>query len=84
MSITQINHGQQQEHSDDRRRSEARPKKFSTKLSDQQINSNCSSNYAHVPMIYVNDQERKEMPDFAMDSSTANDLILLDHVQSNE
>lgn len=84
MSITQINHGQQQEHSEDRRRSETRPKKFSTKLSDQQINSNCSSNYAHVPMIYVNDQERKEMPDFAMDSSTTNDLILLDHSQSNE
>ena len=84
MSITQVNQGQQQEHSEDRRRSETRPKKFSTKLSDQQINSNCSSNHAHVPMIYVNDHERKEMPDFALDSSVTNDVILLDHSQSNE
>jgi hypothetical protein len=80
MSITQINHGQQSQHSDDRRhRSETRSKKLSTKLSDQQINSNCSSTYGHVPMIHFNDHERKEMSDFSIESPVQNDATLLVH-----
>jgi len=70
MSITQINHAQASQSSDfDRRRSETRPKKFVSKLSDQQTNSNSSSIHFHLN----NDHDRRDLSDYSIESPSQND-----------
>jgi hypothetical protein len=69
MSITQINNGY---FCDDRRRFDTRSKKFPSRISDIQINSNS------------NDIDKKDIPDFTVGSPLPNDIALTDHQQSKE
>jgi len=70
MSITQINNGQQQ--FEDRRRFETRPKKFSSRISDNQSNSN------------FNDIDKKDISNLTVGSPLQCDLSIIDHQQSKE
>jgi hypothetical protein len=69
MSITQIHNGHQYE---DRRRFETRTKKFPSRISDNQINSN------------FNDNEKKDISYLTVGSPLANDLSIIEHQQSKE
>jgi hypothetical protein len=69
MSITQIHNGQQHE---DRRRFETRPKKFPSRISDIQINSN------------LNDNDKKDIYYSTVGSPLENDLSIIDQQQSKE
>jgi hypothetical protein len=70
MSITQVHNGQSYE--DRRRCLDTRPKKFPSRISDIQINSNS------------NDIEKKDIPDFIIGSPLQNDLSSNDHQQWKE
>ncbi len=69
MSITQVNNGHTHE---DRRRLDTRPKQFSSRFSDIQLNSNSY------------DSDRKDIPDSIIGSPLPSDLSLIDQQQSKE
>ena len=69
ISITQIHNGHQYE---DRRRFETRTKKFPSRISDNQINSN------------FNDNEKKDISYSTVGSPLENDLSIIEHQQSKE
>jgi hypothetical protein len=80
MFSSHINNGQQRY--EDRRRFETRPKKFPTRISDNQINSNFS--LSNTPMGNFSDMDKKDIPDITVGSPLQNDLSIIDHQQAKE